>query len=310
MRDSIESAQPPALTIQGLVKRYGNGVLALDGIDLQVAQGELFAILGPNGAGKSTLINIIAQVTGKSEGQVQLFGVDLDRSAQQAKLQVGITPQEIALDPFFTVREVLINHAGYYGERKPHAYVDHLLEQLGLTEHADKRTRQLSGGMKRRLTVAKSLVHKPQLIILDEPTAGVDVALRRDLWAFVRQLHQDGVTVILTTHYLEEAQELAERVAIINQGKLIACERTDKLLATFGSRRIEIQWQPGSPEPAALPQGLQWRAEEAQAAGNLKEAAIPELLAWAAQQGGAIRDLRMEPPRLEDVYLQLTGEAS
>ncbi|ABK44789.1 ABC transporter related protein [Magnetococcus marinus MC-1] len=297
-----------ALLVEGLVKRYKGGITALDGVDLRVEPGEVFAILGPNGAGKSTLINIVAQITTATAGAVAVFGTALQQDPLATKRLVGITPQEIALDPFFTVREVLVNHAGYYGFRDASAHVERLLERLGLAEHAHKRTRQLSGGMKRRLTVAKSLVHQPPLIILDEPTAGVDVALRRDLWAFVSELHQEGVTVILTTHYLEEAQALAGRVAIINHGRVVRCAPMSQLLNSFGGRRAAIQWQGGVAKPAQLPVGMQWDVAGEALSGTVDEQALPQLLAWAAEHGHGVRDLRLEPPRLEDVYLQLTAE--
>ncbi|MEG3640627.1 ABC transporter ATP-binding protein [Magnetococcus sp. PR-3] len=305
--NNTKLTQPPALLIEGLVKQYQGGIQALKGVELQVEAGEVFAILGPNGAGKSTLINIIAQITAATAGSVAVFGTKLHEDPLTAKRLVGITPQDIALDPFFTVREVLLNHAGYYGFRQADAHIDRLLDRLGLAEHAHKRTRQLSGGMKRRLTVAKSLVHQPPLIILDEPTAGVDVALRRDLWDFVSELHQEGVTVILTTHYLEEAQALAGRVAIINHGQVIACDPMDKLLSTFGARRAAIHWQLGIRKPEQLPPGMAWDEAGEVLEGTLAEDALPELLAWAADQGRGIRDLRLEPPRLEDVYLHLTA---
>ncbi|OSM02145.1 ABC transporter ATP-binding protein [Magnetofaba australis] len=300
-----------ALAIDGLRKTYANGVTALCGVDLNIAAGEVFAILGPNGAGKSTLINIVAQVTAKSAGRVAVMGVDIEAQPQLAKRLVGVTPQEIALDPFFTVRELLINHAGYYGVRKPGPWVDELLQRLDLAKHAHKRTRELSGGMKRRLTVAKSLVHQPPLVILDEPTAGVDVALRHGLWSFIRELHAQGSTVILTTHYLEEAQELAGRVAIINQGALAACDRTENLLADFAARRVEIQWKgENGAAPDVIPVGLQWDAGACRLHGELATDAVSELMRWAGERACQIADLRLEPPRLEDVYLHLTSGAA
>ncbi len=249
-------ATPPALRIRQLSKRYARGVVALKAVDLEIEPGSFFAILGPNGAGKSTLINILAQVITKTSGKVTLFGSCIDQHPRESKRLIGFTPQEIALDPYFNVRQLLKNHAGYYGIRNNDPWIDTLLQKLDLAPHADKFTRQLSGGMKRRLTIAKALVHQPKLLILDEPTAGVDVSLRHSLWRFIRELHRSGTTVILTTHYLEEAQELADQVAIIDQGRIIARDRTEKLLERFGARRFEIHLKVDSPPSTA---GTVWK---------------------------------------------------
>ncbi|MBF0144213.1 MAG: ABC transporter ATP-binding protein [Magnetococcales bacterium] len=295
---------PQALQIQALDKRYRNGVMALKGIDLTIPAGEFFAILGPNGAGKSTLINIVAQVTRKSAGRVMVFGVDIDREPERAKRLLGFTPQEIGLDPFFTVREVLENHSGYYGIADNRVWIETLIDKLGLTEQADRVSRQLSGGMKRRLTVAKALVHKPRLLILDEPTAGVDVALRHGLWDFVRELHRQGTTIILTTHYLEEAQELAERVAILRAGETLVLDRMVNLLAAFGTRRCEIHLAPGRDRPP-LPPGLSMAADGGTLVGELAGDQLRELFPWLSRHSAEIVDFRIQEPSLEDVFLRL-----
>ncbi|MBF0138511.1 MAG: ABC transporter ATP-binding protein [Magnetococcus sp. DMHC-1] len=297
----------PALTIVGLAKHYRNGIEALRGIDLEVGRGEFFAILGPNGAGKSTLINIVAQVVTKSSGHVTVFGLSIDKYPQRTRMLLGFTPQEIALDPFFTVREILRHHSGYYGLADNRAWIDELLERLHLAPHADQNSKALSGGMRRRLTIAKALAHKPRLLILDEPTAGVDVALRHSLWDFVRELHRNGTTVILTTHYIEEAQELAERVAILRAGQVAVCDRTPALLDTFGFRRFEILLHTPVPFPHALaagnpdPTGLRLT-------GEFAVGRSPEFFSWLGTIAGQVADLRIDLPRLEDVFLHLTED--
>ncbi|MBF0590424.1 MAG: ABC transporter ATP-binding protein [Magnetococcales bacterium] len=296
-----------ALEIQHLTKSYDSGVKALTDINLTIEDGELFAILGPNGAGKSTLINIAAQVVRKSGGRVSIFGCDIDRQPQQAKMLLGYTPQDIALDMFFSVREILRNHSGYYGLRHNDAWINELLERLGLAEHADKNSRELSGGMKRRLTVAKALAHKPKLLILDEPTAGVDVELRHALWVFVRELHATGTTVILTTHYIEEAQDLAGRVAIMNHGRVVACEETEKLLADFGSRQVRVKLtEAAGGAMVDLPEGLRMGEQGGEVIGELSTKGSRPFFEWMARHSERIEDLQIEEARLEDVFLQLT----
>ncbi|MBF0367999.1 MAG: ABC transporter ATP-binding protein [Magnetococcales bacterium] len=297
----------PALTIRNLTKRYGRGLTALSGVNLEIETGGLFAILGPNGAGKSTLINIVSQVVHKGEGEVEIFGVSIDREPQRAKMLLGVTPQEIALDPFFSVRDVLHNHSGYYGIRDNGEWIETLIERLDLAHSAHKSSRMLSGGMKRRLTIAKALVHKPKLLILDEPTAGVDVALRHGLWAFVRELHAQGTTVILTTHYLEEAQELADRVAILQDGQVVACDRTEALLESFGNRWFEILL---SDSEATFP--LEADCEPSDAGVRISGSFTPEhsktLFQWLADQAHRVADVRIERASLEDVFLHLTRD--
>ena len=223
----------PVLEVDHLVKRYRD-VTALAGVSLTIEAGEIFALLGPNGAGKTTLIGAVCGLVKKTSGSIVLFGVDLDQDPLRPRFDVGLVPQEINFDPFFTVSESLRIQLGYYARPPDEARIREVLEALSLTEKANAQTRALSGGMKRRLLIAKALVHRPKLVFLDEPTAGVDVELRRDLWAYVRRLRGEGTTVILTTHYLEEAEELADRVGIINSGRLLLVEEKVSLLRRMG----------------------------------------------------------------------------
>jgi len=219
-----------ALTIDRLHKCYQPGRVALESLSLTIERGSFYALLGPNGAGKSTLINILADTVRPTSGSVKLLGDDLFRHRIRCKRRMGVVPQEAAFDPFFSPREILAITSGLYGCKPDQQWISTLLERLELTEHANKNTRQLSGGMRRRLLVAQALVHKPELVILDEPTAGVDVELRRRLWDFMRQLNRDGTTILLTTHYLEEAQSLCDGVAIIDQGKLLTAKPMQSLM--------------------------------------------------------------------------------
>ncbi|MBF0358292.1 MAG: ABC transporter ATP-binding protein [Magnetococcales bacterium] len=298
----------PALKIVNLNKKFANDVHALKAVDLQVESGEFFSILGPNGAGKSTLINIAAQVVKKSSGLVEVFGHSIDDFPQQAKLLLGYTPQEIALDSFFSVREVLINHSGYYGFSANLEWIDHLLEQLHLSTYANRNSKELSGGMKRRLTIAKALVHRPKLLILDEPTAGVDVSLRHSLWKFIRELHQSGTTIILTTHYIEEAQKLADRVAIIRDGEIIACDNTQQLLKLFGSRRFEFNLSKEIAMPDTLGP-LTFSEDRLMVSGEYRSESAKSLFGWLSDNSHLVADVRIESEQLEDVFLKLTEKS-
>ena len=234
-----------AIEVRGLKKTYAGTKksppkTALRGVDLVVPRGSMFGLLGPNGAGKSTLINILAGVVNKSEGEVRIWGRDIDREPRDARAAIGVVPQEIAADPFFTPKESLEVAAGMYAVPKSERRSDELLAAVGLSDKANAYVRALSGGMKRRLMVAKALVHNPPVLILDEPTAGVDVELRRQLWEYVRQLNAAGVTILLTTHYLEEAQELCDTIAIVNHGEVVACEPTGQLLRRLDTRNVVV----------------------------------------------------------------------
>src|SRR4028119_1664521 len=219
-----------ALEIRDLQKTYKGGKRALDGVSLDVPRGQIFGLLGPNGAGKSTIINILSGMVNKSGGEVSIWGFDIDKHPRNAKASIGIVPQEILFDPFFTPAETLDQQAGLYGVPKARRRTAELLRAVRLEDKADAYSRTLSGGMKRRLMVAKAMVHSPPILVLDEPTAGVDIELRQQLWAEGRQLNEEGVTIVLTTHYLEEAEKLCDRIAIINHGRLIANETTRTLV--------------------------------------------------------------------------------
>ncbi|HEX8951982.1 MAG TPA: ABC transporter ATP-binding protein, partial [Polyangia bacterium] len=226
----------PAVETDALVKRYPK-VEALGGVSLSIEPGEIFALLGPNGAGKTTRISIVCGLATATSGSARVYGHDVVADAMAARRIVGLVPQEINFDPFFTAREVLRFQMGYYGVPPSEARIDELLAAMALSDKADVTSRELSGGMRRRLLIAKALVHRPRVAFLDEPTAGVDIALRKDLWSYVRKLRAEGTTIVLTTHYLEEAEELADRVAVIDRGRLIAVDKPDVLLAQHGKKQ-------------------------------------------------------------------------
>jgi ABC-2 type transport system ATP-binding protein len=307
---------PPALAVEirHLTKIYGGsgkrpGVTALAGIDLDIPRGSIFGLLGPNGAGKSTLINILAGLVIKTAGEVRIWDIDLDAEPRQSRAAIGIVPQEIALDFFFTPRELLDMQAGFYGVPKAERRTAQILEAVALADKADVQARSLSGGMKRRLMVAKAMVHNPPVLVLDEPTAGVDVELRQHLWAMVRDLQARGTTILLTTHYLEEAEELCDRIAIINHGRLVACDTKEALLGRVDDKSLSITLaQPitVTPEPlAALGFSLL-------TPGKLTLRYAPsrthlgDLLAAIVAQGLAITDISSQETDLEDIFLQLT----
>ena len=232
-----------ALSIKNLTKKYQNSnFFALDDINLKVKKGSFFGLLGPNGAGKSTIINIISNIISKDSGEIKICGKDLDQQTKEAKLKIGIVPQELIIDPFFTVYETLELYAGYYGVRKKDRRTDEILQALGLADKKHQKPRSLSGGMRRRLLVAKALVHNPELLILDEPTAGVDVELRDQLWNYVKKLNKAGTTIILTTHYLEEAEELCDEIAFLNKGKIINQGKKSKILKLIENRSFINHW--------------------------------------------------------------------
>jgi ABC-2 type transport system ATP-binding protein len=241
---------PPAVEALAIARRFGS-VQALAGVDLAVEEGEFFGLLGPNGAGKTTLISILAGLTRADAGTARILGHDVVADYRQARRRLGVVPQELVFDPFFTVRETLKIQSGYFGIRDNDAWIDELLHHLDLTAKADANMRSLSGGMKRRVLVGQALVHKPPVIVLDEPTAGVDVGLRQSLWAFIRKLNRDGHTIILTTHYLEEAEALCNRIAMLKAGRIVALDTKQNLLSRFAgitvrlvADRIPPTWQP------------------------------------------------------------------
>src|SRR5215469_947318 len=302
-----------AIEAKSLVKTYppfrgAPAMQALKGIDLRIPRGSIFGLLGPNGAGKSTFINILAGLTRKTSGKVTIWGRDIDARPRDARAAIGVVPQEIAADVFFTPRESLNVQAAMYGVPRQDRITDQLLAALGLADKANAYVRQLSGGMKRRLMVAKAMVHNPPVLILDEPTAGVDVELRRQLWDYVVELNRQGVTIVLTTHYLEEAEELCDIIAIMNHGEVVACDTTAQLLTHLDTRAVVIT--PG--EPLSSPPPMPPFETRLRPTGELAisfrthEASVEEVLAAAKAAGVHIRDLRTEEPDLEDVFLALT----
>ena len=303
----------PVLQIEGLSKRYGDKLTALDHVDLTIEEGEIFALLGPNGAGKTTLIGAVCGLVKKTEGRIRVFGVDLDQNAIAPRYRVGLVPQEINFDPFFTVRESLRIQQGYFGKPRDDARIDEVLAALSLAEKADSQTRALSGGMKRRLLIAKALVHRPGLVFLDEPTAGVDVELRRELWSYVQKLKGEGTTVVLTTHYLEEAEALADRVGVINKGKLLLVEEKNALMRRLGERRLKVAFStPVSSLPkAAADSGATLSADGKALSyverreGARASAVLSEL--FAAQL--PIADVAMADASLEEIMLRVLHEA-
>ncbi len=307
----------PAISIRNVVKRYSGvkgapGKLALDDVSFDVPAGQIFGLLGPNGAGKSTLINILAGLVTKTSGHAAIWGFDIDANPRNAKRSIGIVPQEVVFDPFFTPAEVLDYQAGYYGVPKEARRTLELLAAVHLSDKANAYSRTLSGGMKRRLLIAKALVHTPPVIVLDEPTAGVDVELRRQLWELVAQLNAEGVTVVLTTHYLEEAEQLCDRIAIINHGKLIADKPTRELVEMAREKIVVLTLDR---DVATLPASTTFikcvaAGERAVEITYNKDATnAGEVLAAVQAQGFAIVDVTTREADLEDVFVSLTSGA-
>ncbi len=280
---------------------------ALDNVNLKVQEGEFFGLLGPNGAGKTTLISILAGLTRATSGVTRVQGCDVQTQAAQARRLLGVVPQELVFDPFFNVREALRFQSGYFGIRKNDAWIDELLDCLGLSDKANSNMRQLSGGMKRRVLVAQALVHKPPVIVLDEPTAGVDVELRQTLWQFIARLNREGHTVLLTTHYLEEAEALCGRLAMLKQGRVVALARTSELLKAASSNVLRFKLD------AQLPPEL---AQGARVTGRIVQfpahnaAEIEHYLAAVRQAGLVAEDVEIRKADLEDVFLQVMGEGA
>lgn len=305
-----------AVSIRELRKTYtdkkGQSKEALKGIDLDIEEGAFFGLLGPNGAGKSTLINIMAGLALKTSGSVAICGHDIERSMRAARSALGVVPQELVLDVFFTVRQALDMQAGYYGVPKAKRRTQEIIDAMGLSDKADINSRRLSGGMRRRLLVAKALVHNPRVLVLDEPTAGVDVELRTQLWAYVRELNRQGTTVLLTTHYLEEAEELCDRIAIINHGQVIANEKKSALMKAFDSKQLVVSTREplSAPPPSLTPFAAQLNAE-GQLVLTYKPSRddIQDMLALIQAAGLHIRDVTTLQPDLEDVFRHLTRAA-
>ena len=308
---------PAAISIRNMVKRYAAGgnappKLALDDVSFDVPQGQIFGLLGPNGAGKSTLINILAGLVMKTSGSAEIWGFDIDKDVRNAKRSIGIVPQEIVFDPFFTPFEVLENQAGLYGVPKLQRKSMELLRQVHLADKAGAYARTLSGGMKRRLLISKALVHTPPVIVLDEPTAGVDVELRRQLWELVSELNARGVTVVLTTHYLEEAEELCDRIAIINHGKLIANKPTRELVEMAREKVVVLTLDQNVAKLPVSPAFLKCEAageRTLEITYDKDRTNAGEVLGEVQKQGLTIIDVTTREADLEDVFVSLTSAA-
>jgi ABC-2 type transport system ATP-binding protein len=300
-----------AVEIKSLQKTYKKTSkspekVALKSIDLNIKKGSFFGLLGPNGAGKSTIINIMAGLVNKSAGTVSIGGFDIDKNPKEAKFKIGIVPQELIIDPFFNVFETLEIYAGYYGLKKSQRRTMEIIEALGLKDKIKSAPRSLSGGMRRRLLVAKALVHNPEILVLDEPTAGVDVELRTQLWNYVRKLNASGTTVVLTTHYLEEAEELCDDIAIINKGEVIACDKKSNLMTTLDSKQLVISLNSDITSiPAALSNKFDVTISSTkQLVINYKpkEIEIADILSVLHECNLKIADISTKQPDLEDIF--------
>jgi ABC-2 type transport system ATP-binding protein len=293
----------PAIQVEQLVKRYGE-LQALAGVSLEIAQGEFFGLLGPNGAGKTTLISILAGLNIATSGSARIMGFDVVEHYRDARRSLGVVPQELVFDPFFTVRETLTIQSGYFGIRDNRAWIDEMLHYLDLTEKADTNMRQLSGGMKRRVLIGQALVHKPPVIVLDEPTAGVDVELRQTLWRFIRRLNQDGHTIVLTTHYLEEAEALCGRIAMLKQGEIVANDTTQNLLQRFFGCYVNLKLA-----PHCLPEALKpLLAQETEAGFRLalpSYDAVEHVMAALRTAGATVQEMEVMQPDLEEVFVKI-----
>ncbi len=303
-----------AISFQSVCKSYaspngsaGATFMALDNVDLEIEEGEFFGLLGPNGAGKTTMISILAGLTRATSGRVMVLGSDVQSDYAQARRKLGIVPQELVFDPFFNIREALRFQSGYFGITKNGAWIDELLESLGLADKAGANMRQLSGGMKRRMLVAQALVHKPPVIVLDEPTAGVDVELRQTLWQFVSKLNKQGHTVLLTTHYLEEAEALCGRIAMLKTGRIVALDRTSALLKAASGNVLRFKTS------GVLPPAL---AERARVTGTVVQLPahnaleIEQYLAAVRESGLVVEDVEMRKADLEDVFIEIMSSAA
>ncbi|MDC7697587.1 ABC transporter ATP-binding protein [Vogesella indigofera] len=291
-----------AISIDAVSKRFAS-LQALDHISFTVEHGEFFALLGPNGAGKTTLISAMAGLSRADSGQIRIMGHDVVAESRAARMKLGVVPQELVFDPFFTVRETLTFQSGYFGIHHNDAWIDELLHKLGLTDKANVNMRALSGGMKRRVMVAQALVHRPPVIVLDEPTAGVDVELRQSLWAFVKELNAAGHTIVLTTHYLEEAEALCSRIAMMKKGRLIALENKDTLLSRSAAREVSLQLS--GPLPASL-QPLSLRQQDGRHILALPDIAkLEQVLSELRLAAVEVRELSVHETDLEQVFVKL-----
>lgn len=307
--DARDPAQA-AIRLRGLEKTYAGGKRALDGVDLDIPRGSMFALLGPNGAGKSTLINILAGLVMKTGGTAEIWGFDIDRHPRNAKASIGVVPQELLFDAFFTPFETLELQAGLYGVPKERRRSMELLAKVRLDDKAHVYTRTLSGGMKRRLLIAKAMVHNPPVLVLDEPTAGVDIELRQMLWAYVRELNAGGTTVVLTTHYLEEAEELCDRIAIVNHGRIVADTDKRSLLEQAREKRVQVTLEreiETAPEIAGATRVTLLDSRRLDILYDKQSVQAGAILARLQQAGHSVVDVSTREADLEDVFLELTG---
>ena len=297
----------PAIQASQVTKQY-RGLRALDGVDLDIAQGEFFGLLGPNGAGKTTLISIIAGLARATSGSASVMGHDVVNDYRAARRSLGVVPQELVMDPFFTVRETLTFQSGYFGIKRNDAWIDEVIEHLDLTDKANTNMRQLSGGMKRRVLVAQALVHKPPVIILDEPTAGVDVELRQGLWRFIRRLNEDGHTIVLTTHYLEEAEALCGRIAMLKQGRVVALDTTQNLLRKHSGCYVDLRLIPDT-LPDALKPMLVGSADGGCRLALNDYVELEIIMAAIRVAGIKVQEMEVVQPDLEEVFVQIMQKA-
>ena len=302
-----------AIQIKGLKKSYNN-TPALKGVDIEISKGEFFGLLGPNGAGKTTTINILTGLVFKNAGTCLVFGKDIVKDYRYTRSKIGIAAQELSVDWFFTIEKLLYFQAGYYGisTKKAKTKVDELLERLGLDKKRDSRLRQLSGGMKRRFQIAKALVHDPDILILDEPTAGVDVELRHDLWKYLKELHKKGKTILLTTHYIEEAELLCDNVAIIDEGTILKEGSPKQLTKELGKSGVTVQTGQGMEDIENLLTDLTYTIEDSRLHFSVEDAekAIPNIIQKLSKINIPIHSITTETSSLEDVFLDLTGKSS
>jgi len=306
----------PVIAIRGLSKRYAGGQEALSGVDLDIARGEIFALLGPNGAGKTTLISIVCGIVTPTTGTVTADGFDIGRQYRQARSRIGLVPQELHTDAFETVWATVTFSRGLFGCPPSPAHIEKVLKDLSLWEKRKAKIMELSGGMKRRVMIAKALSHEPEILFLDEPTAGVDVELRRDMWALVRRLRESGVTIILTTHYIEEAEEMADRVGVISKGRLIVVDEKTALMKKLGRKTLTLNLaEPMREVPAALADWpLTLKADgselEYEFDANAERTGVPSLLRRMSDEGIAFKDLNTRQSSLEDIFVSLVHEGS
>ena len=305
---------PPMISASAVTKTYASGFTALEAVDLEIVKGEIFALLGPNGAGKTTLIGVICGIVSMTSGRVLVDGRDIEREYRAARSKLGLVPQEIALDIFSTVWNTVRFSRRLFGRHADDRYIETLLRDLSLWEKRDSRIVELSGGMKRRVMIAKALSHEPDAVFLDEPTAGVDVNLRRDMWALVRALRDKGVTIILTTHYIEEAEEMADRVGVINNGRLVLVEEKTALMRKLGKRRLTLMLRQSlsalPPSLAGWPLELDQDGQRLTYTFNVETdgAGIPRLLERLAELGIDFRDLETSTSTLEDIFIDVVGQ--